>query len=295
MMVILDLVMNHFGPDGAWIHHAAPDFFDPDRHTPGRGDRFLASAGLQFLDRLRDALAAGLWLRRVPAGRGAPDHRAGSAEFMKDLAAEIATLTPRRHLITEDERNIPDLREVGYDASWNDDFHHAVHVALTGESDSYYASFAVDPIADLTLALSRGHIERGQPREGLDHPRGAPCGHLPPTAFVNAIQTHDQIGNRALGERLLTLARPEAVRVAYALLLVAPYVPMVFMGEERGETAPFQFFADYSGDLGEAVRKAAHPSFRASPAWRRRAGPDRPRDMERSRLGGATMPTPATG
>lgn len=287
LMVILDLVMNHFGPDGAWLHHSSPDFFNPDRQTPwGASIDFSRDAVRDFwiscaLHWLVDYRVDGLRLDAVHQIAGP-----GADGFMRALADAVHALSPRRHLITEDERNIPDLREeMGYDASWNDDFHHAVHVALTGESDSYYANFAVDPIGDLTLALSRGHVEEGQPRSG-DERRGAPCGHLPPTAFVNATQTHDQVGNRAHGDRLLTLADPQAVAVMHALLLVSPYVPMVFMGEERGETNPFQFFADFTGDLADAVRKGRAAEF-AGIAALGDAVPDplSPKTFQRSKLG----------
>ncbi|MEE2861656.1 MAG: malto-oligosyltrehalose trehalohydrolase [Pseudomonadota bacterium] len=262
LMVILDLVMNHFGPDGAWLHHSSPDFFNPDRQTPwGASIDFSQDAVRDFWMScarhwLVDYRMDGLRLDAVHQISGP-----GADTFMADLATSVHVLSPRRYLITEDERNIPDLREkMGYDATWNDDFHHAVHVALTGESDSYYANFAVDPIGDLALALSRGHVEEGQPRASNER-RGKPSGHLSPTTFVNSTQTHDQVGNRAHGDRLLTLADPEAVAVMHALLLVSPYIPMVFMGEERGETNPFQFFADFSGDLGAAVRKGRAAEF----------------------------------
>lgn len=289
LMVILDLVMNHFGPEGAWLHHAAPDFFNPDRQTPwGAAIDFArpqvrdywTSCALHWLEVYG---MDGLRLDAVHQIAGP-----GADAFMAELAARVALLSPRRHLITEDERNIPDLRQVGYTATWNDDFHHAVHVALTGESDSYYAPFAVDPVGDLALALQRGHVEEGQPRPPRDELRGAPCGHLHPATFVNSTQTHDQVGNRAQGDRLLTLADPEAVAVAYGLLLVAPFIPMVFMGEEQGETAPFQFFADFTGDLAEAVRKGRAAEF-AGIAALGDAVPDplSPETMARSRLGWA--------
>ncbi|WP_338119676.1 malto-oligosyltrehalose trehalohydrolase [Paracoccus hibiscisoli] len=285
MMVILDLVMNHFGPEGAWMHVAAPAFFDPARHTPwGAAINFDQPAVRDFwmgcaMHWLEGYGIDGLRLDAVHQMRGP-----GAQAFLTDLAAQVARLTPARHLITEDERNIPDLREAGHDAALNDDFHHAVHVALTRETDSYYAPFADDPVGDLALALSRGHVLEGQDRPG-GPPRGAPCGHLPPTAFVNAIQTHDQIGNRALGERLLSLADPQAVRVAYGLLLAAPFIPMIFMGEERGDTAPFQFFADFDGDLAQAVRQGRAAEF---PDIARRGDtvpdPIDPATMDRSRL-----------
>ena len=264
LMVILDLVMNHFGPEGAYLHHAAPPFFDEGRHTPwGAAIDFPQHAVREYWIQcaeywLGEYRLDGLRLDAVHqiAGPGATD-------FMAEFARRARAVDPTRpiHLIVEDERNEASLRENGYDASWNDDFHHAVHCQLTGESDSYYASFSHDPVGDLCLALARGHIEEGQPRPGRDEPRGEPCGHLPPTGFVNSTQTHDQVGNRAMGERLLSLADPKGVQVAFALLLTAPYIPMIFMGEERGATTPFLFFADFTGDLARAVREGRAAEF----------------------------------
>ncbi|WP_374301164.1 malto-oligosyltrehalose trehalohydrolase [Paracoccus sp. (in: a-proteobacteria)] len=264
LMVMLDLVMNHFGPDGAYIHHAAPRFFDENRHTPwGAAIDFSQAAVQEYWIQCAEYWVGeycldGLRLDAVHQISGP-----GADDFMRTFAQRVRAVDPSRaiHLVVEDERNEPGLRQNGYDATWNDDFHHAIHCRLTGESDSYYASFSHDPVGDLCLALERGHIEEGQPRPGRDTPRGEPSGHLPPTGFVNATQTHDQVGNRALGERLLSLADPDGVRVAYALLLVAPYIPMIFMGEERGATTPFLFFADYTGDLAEAVRKGRAAEF----------------------------------
>ncbi|WP_103172675.1 malto-oligosyltrehalose trehalohydrolase [Paracoccus sp. SY] len=264
IMVILDLVMNHFGPEGAYLHHAAPPFFDESRHTPwGAAIDFSQDAVREYWIQCAEYWIGeyrldGLRLDAVHQISGP-----GADDFMTTFARRVRAVDESRaiHLIVEDERNERFLRENGYDASWNDDFHHAVHCALTGESDSYYASFSHDPIGDLCLALQRGHIEEGQPRPGRGEPRGEPCGDLPPTGFVNSTQTHDQVGNRALGKRLLSLADPQGVRTAFALLLTAPYIPMIFMGEERGATTPFLFFADFTGDLAEAVRKGRAAEF----------------------------------
>lgn len=265
LMVLLDVVMNHFGPDGAYIHRLAPEFFTRSRHTPwGAAVDFNRQAVRSFwidcaLMWLEDYHLDGLRLDAVHQITGP-----GSDRFFDDLSQAVRSLDLGRplHLVVEDERNEPWLRENGrYDASWNDDFHHAVHTALTGESQGYYVSFAVDPVGDLCLALERGHVEEGQSRPGLKRPRGAPSAHLPPTAFVNAIQTHDQVGNRARGERLISLADPAAVEIAFALLLISPYIPMIFMGEERGARTPFLFFADYKGELGEKVRQGRAEEF----------------------------------
>ena len=295
LCVILDLVMNHFGPDGAYLHTIAPEFFNPDRHTPwGAAIDFSQNAVRQFwidcaLMWLKEYRLDGLRLDAVHQiqGEGAP-------EFMMELGQAVRKLDLGRplHLIVEDERNEPTLRESGlYAASWNDDFHHAVHTSLTGESQDYYVSFAHNPIGDLARALERGHIEEGQPRKGLDTPRGSDCAHLPVTSFINAIQTHDQVGNRAQGERLLALGDENAVKTAYALLLTAPYTPMIFMGEERGAVSPFQFFADYEDELADAMRRGRAEEF-AGIATLGEAVPDPidPATYRRSRLDWSPSP-----
>jgi malto-oligosyltrehalose trehalohydrolase len=277
MMVLLDIVMNHFGAEGAHLHALAPEFFAPERHTPwGAAIHFDLPAVRAFWIE-----CASMWIAdyRLDGLRFDAVHEItgpGADDFLAEMATTLRALDPTRHihLITEDDRNLPDWRESGlYDASWNDDFHHAIHTALTGEDQDYYASYAVDPIADLCRALAHGQVEEGQEREGRDAPRGQKSGHLPPTAFINAIQTHDQIGNRPHGERLITLAAPEAVEIAYALLLVSPYVPMIVMGEERGEQAPFLFFADFEGELADSIREGRAEEIGA-PADAAAAPPD---------------------
>ena len=266
MMVILDVVYNHFGPDGAYLHAYAPEFFDAERHTPwGAAIDFGEPAVREYF--IENAL---YWLReyRIDGLRLDAVHQIvdpSPHHMLVELGERVQALDLGRplHLITEDERNEPELRDTGlYAASWNDDYHHAVHTALTGESEGYYAPFAHDPIGDLVLALSRGHVEEGQPRHGKETRRGRPASHLPWTGFVNSNQTHDQVGNRALGERLISLADPRAVEVAHAMLLTAPFVPMLFMGEEVGETAPFLFFCDHEGELARLTREGRQREFK---------------------------------
>jgi malto-oligosyltrehalose trehalohydrolase len=266
LMVILDVVYNHFGPDGAYLHAYAPEFFEEERHTPwGAAIDFTEPAVREFfienaLYWLRDYRLDGLRLDAVHQIIDPSPHH-----VLVELGERVrdAGLDRPVHLITEDERNEPELRDTGcYVASWNDDYHHSVHVALTGESEGYYAPFAHDPIGDLVLALTRGHVEEGQPRHGKETRRGRPAGHLPWTAFVNSNQTHDQVGNRALGERLISLSDRRGVEVAHALLLTAPFVPMLFMGEEVGETAPFLFFCDHDGELARLTREGRAREFK---------------------------------
>lgn len=264
--VMIDVVLNHFGPDGAWLHEIAPGFFDPDRHTPwGAGIDFSQPAVRAFLLEntrmwIADYHADGL---RIDAAHQIVDR--GDPHMLDEIARTARAAAPGRTLwlVTEDERNIDRHVTPGgalHDAQWNDDYHHALHCLLTGEDESYYAPFAVDPLGDLVLALTEGQVDQGQPRPGAP-PRGAPSAHLPFQAFVNANQTHDQVGNRARGERLIALAGEEAARTAHALLLLLPFVPMLFMGEEAGEAAPFQFFVGFEGELAEATRRGRQAEF----------------------------------
>ena len=289
LSVILDVVYNHFGPEGAHLHDYCPAFFDDARDTPwGAGIDYGRDAVREFFIQNAEMWIAefGIDGLRIDAAHQIVDDSA--THVLVDLARRARTAAGDRplHLILEDERNLPDLRETGgYDAQWNDDYHHAVHCLLTGEDAGYYASFAVDPLDDLCRALAEGHVEQGQPREGPGTPRGASSAHLPPSAFVNANQTHDQIGNRAAGERLIALAGPERMAVAHALLLTSPAIPMLFMGEEEGARAPFQFFADFGGDMADAVRAGRRAEFAAFGAFAADGVPDPtdPATRDRSR------------
>jgi len=267
MLSVLDVVYNHFGPEGCSLGTIAPPFFDKDRDTPwGPGidygqlpvRRFFIENALMWVQEFG---FDGLRLDAVhQITDPSPEH------ILDELARTLRERLPERsiHMIAEDERNLPYAREVGtITANWNDDYHHAMHCLLTGEAEGYYAGFAANPLADLVRALAEGHVEQGQNRAGNGTARGAPSAHLPPTAFINGNQTHDQIGNRAAGERLITLADPGAMRIAHAMLLTAPAIPMLFMGEEEGARAPFLFFADFTGDLAAAVRKGRAAEFAA--------------------------------
>lgn len=265
LMVLVDVVYNHFGPEGNALSALSPEFFDPARQTPWGAaiaherppvrDFFLQNVGMWLADYGVD----GLRLDAV--------HQIGTGDdvtFLHALSDHAAALDLGRavHLVAEDERNLVSYVDAGspLKAQWNDDWHHAVHVLLTGERQSYYAAFAADPFGDLVTALRAGQVAQGHARPP-DPPRGEPSAHLSPLRFVNANQTHDQVGNRALGERLVALAEPGGVRIAHALLLLAPFVPMLFMGEEEGARAPFRFFTDFEGDLAEAVREGRRSEF----------------------------------
>lgn len=277
LMVLLDVVYNHFGPDGNYLHLYAPEFFDESRHTPwGAAIAFDRRPVRDFF--VHNAL---YWLQeyRFDGLRlDAIDQIADDSQ--ETILEEIARLVRRSitdreiHLTTEDDRNITSLHERDadgrpklYTAEWNDDWHHAVHVALTNEDEGYYQDYQ-RPWPCIARALAEGFVQQGDPSPFRDgRRRGEPSAHLPPTAFVNFLQNHDQIGNRALGERITRLAPGEAVEAALALLLLAPHIPLLYMGEEWGELRPFLFFADFKGDLGRAVREGRRKEFSKWPQF----------------------------
>lgn len=268
MGVLLDVVYNHFGPSGNYLGAWCKAFFHAERASPwGQGIAFEEPAVREFF--IANALH---WLEeyrfdglRLDAVHAIEDHSA--KHFLDELGERIRSREWGRpiHLVTEDERNLARYftSDAPFDGTWNDDWHHAVHCLLTGENESYYAPFAVDPVGDIAVALGDGYVEQGQARpSGDEKPRGEASGDLPRTAFVNFLGNHDQVGNRARGERLHQLVTDcHALRVATALTLLTPFVPMLFMGDEFLTDAPFLFFADFSGDLAEAVRKGRAQEF----------------------------------
>lgn len=261
LMVLLDVVYNHFGPEGNYLGHYASDFFRADRQTPwGAPIDFRREAVREFF--VENAL---MWLEdyRMDGLRLDAVHAIRDREFMLELAARVrAGLLPGRHvhLVLENERNEASLMRQGYDAQWNDDGHNALHVLLTGEHEGYYADYAQAPATQLARCLGEGFAFQGQGnRHGFA--RGEPSAHLPPTAFVLFLQNHDQVGNRAFGERLPVLADPDALKAATVLLLLSPMVPLLFMGEEWGSTQPFLYFTDHPAELGRAVRDGRRSEF----------------------------------
>ena len=195
------------------------------------------------------------------------------------------------HLILENEANDPDRLEGHYDAQWNDDFHNAAHVVLTGETASYYRAFADEPARRLARTLAEGFCYQGE-EISPGNTRGAPSGHLPPTAFVNFLQNHDQIGNRALGERLTVLVDEVQLQAATALLLLSPGTPMVFMGDEVGSRSPFLFFTDFHDELAAAVREGRRREFADFPAFAKREERERIPDPNALSTFEASVPRP---
>lgn len=272
LAVILDVVYNHFGPDGNFLHHYAKGFFREDKHTPW-------GAAIDFRRReVRDFFIdnALMWLQeyRFDGLRLDAVHAIKSPNFLEELALQIRRQTdPARHvwLTVENEHNEASLLEECYDAQWNDDGHNALHVLLTGETDAYYADYATHPTEQLARCLSEGFVFQGHvTQHGTS--RGEPSGHLAPTSFVLFLQNHDQIGNRAFGERLHQLAHPQALKAATALLLLSPMIPLMFMGDEFAAEQPFLFFTSHHGELAELVREGRRSEFAAFSAF---ADPDK--------------------
>jgi maltooligosyltrehalose trehalohydrolase len=295
--VVLDVVYNHLGPVGNVLHRFGPYF--TDKHTTPWGAavnvddagsdevrRFIVDNALMWV---RDFHVDGLRLDAVHAiVDTSPVH------ILRQLANEVHAaadeLGRRVWVIAESDLNDPALvtRPAdgghGLDAVWSDDFHHALHVALTGERTGYYADFT--GLADLARALRGVYVYSGRlsPSRGRVH--GRPVGDLPRTRFLGYAQNHDQIGNRATGERLCHLVPPRRAEIAAALVLTAPFVPLLFQGEEWAASAPFQYFTDVADPaVGQAIRDGRRSEFAAF-GWRPEDVPD-PQDratFERSKL-----------
>jgi maltooligosyltrehalose trehalohydrolase len=278
LAVLLDVVYNHLGPEGNYLGEFGPYF--SDRHRTAWGDGFNLDG--PDSDEVRRYLVdnAVYWvteyhldgLRLDAADRIvdlSPAHVA--EEIGEAVHAQGEALGRRTLVIAEIDANDPrwvrgkDVGGYGLDAHWSDDFHHAVHAALTGERTGYYADFA-DPGA-VAKALGERYVNDGRYSTYRRRSHGRPAVDVPADRFVVCIQNHDQTGNRARGERLAALVSPEALRLAAAILLLSPYVPLLFMGEEHGETNPFLYFVSH-GDpaLVEAVREGRRREFETF-AW----------------------------
>jgi maltooligosyltrehalose trehalohydrolase len=273
MMVYLDVVYNHFGPQLNYLHSYAEPFFN-DRHTTGWGPavnlegndgafvrQFLIANALMWL---RDYGFDGLRFDAVHALKDDSDRH-----VLAELAETIRVQLPGRqvHLMLENEANQAHLiersrgRTTLYDAQWGDDFHNALHVLLTGEREGYYRAFADRPLAHLARSLTEGFAYQGEVFPLHDEPRGEASAHLPPEATIFFAQNHDQIGNRAFGERLSKLVDPDTLEQVMVLVLLNPHIPLLFMGEEAAVETPFLFFADWSGEAADLTREGRRKEF----------------------------------
>jgi maltooligosyltrehalose trehalohydrolase len=264
--VILDVVYNHLGPDGNYLGMFDPAYYaEPRRETPWGAAFDYAAPWVRdfFLDNalywMRDFHVDGFRLDATHTIQD-PSPRHLMAEIAEAVQAEGG------FVIAEDERNaalIVSPRETvgwGFDAVWADDFHHVVRVLLTGENEGYYRNFegSADELAETLL---HGWYFRGQPEPLNGRARGTSSERLAPQQFVYCISNHDQVGNRAFGERLHHAISPAAYRAASTLLCLVPQTPMLFMGQEWGASTPFQFFTDHTGDLGRAITNGRRREF----------------------------------
>jgi maltooligosyltrehalose trehalohydrolase len=273
LAVVLDVVYNHLGPEGNYLAEFGPYFADRYKTPWGLSLNFdgpysddvrwfFIHNALQWIEEFHiDAL-------RVDAVHAIVDH---SAEpFLQDLTTAVRECSERlgRRIWSMAESDLNDPRVItpasslglGFDSQWSDDFHHSLHVLLTGEQDGYYSSFG--KVSDLAHVLTTGYLYVGQHSPYRQRKYGARPSTRDGTQFVVFAQNHDQIGNRMRGERLAAIVSPAKRRLAAAVVILSPFVPMLFMGEEYGETAPFQYFTSHSdADLIEAVRKGRLEEF----------------------------------
>jgi maltooligosyltrehalose trehalohydrolase len=282
LMVFMDVVYNHFGPEGNYVGLYAPQFFTDRHQTPwgaainfdgdgsGMVREFFVHNALYWLEEYH---LDGLRLDAVQE-----IHDDSDKHFLRELAERVKQGPGRErhvHLVLENDDNSATLLRGGgvdghgprHDAQWNDDMHHSLHVTATGESAGYYAEYE-NPVYSLARCLAEGFAFQGEPssfRAGA--PRGEPSGDLAPTSFVAFSQNHDQIGNRAFGERLAHLASPEAARAIAAIYLLAPQVPMIYMGEEWAASTPFLFFCDFEPGLAPLVTQGRREEFSTFPEF----------------------------
>ncbi len=312
LMVLLDVVYNHFGPDGNYLHAYCPEFFNPAERTPwGAAINFDGPSSRTVRDYfVHNALywtteyrLDGLRLDAVHAFRDSsrPDIVCELAHALREGPGRAGPgrAGPGRelHLILENNRNearylVRDVagRPLYATAQWDDDVHHALHVLLSGEVDGYYADYAPDPLARLGRALAEGFAYQGEHSAFRDKSRGAPSAHLPPDAFVGFLQNHDMIGNRAFGGRIDSFADARFLVAAYACLLLTPLVPMLFMGEEFATSTPFLYFCDFGPELAAAVAAGRRREFQRFAAFTDEAAiaripdPNAPATFEASKL-----------
>ncbi|MBF0107712.1 MAG: malto-oligosyltrehalose trehalohydrolase [Magnetococcales bacterium] len=283
LMVLLDVVYNHFGPEGNYLHLYAPSFVHRDHHTPwGRAMNFDGPNSRWvrqfFIDNalywIEEFHFDGLRLDAVQAIEDrSPIH------ILDELQERIASGPGKKrqvHLVFENGDNatrflIPNVNtpHSGGRCQWNDDFHHSAHVLLTGEKDGYYRDYHPDPLGHLVSCLTTGFSFQGMFSPYFNKKRGSPSAHLPGECFINFLQNHDQTGNRPQGERIHALAPDDAVRAMTVLLMLAPYPPMLFMGQEWGSRTPFCFFSDLEPALHSSIvsgrMREMHHFFRLRP------------------------------
>jgi maltooligosyltrehalose trehalohydrolase len=296
--VIMDVVYNHLGPSGNYLRDFAQGYFTGRHHTPwGEALNYDGAASRPVREFFIDN--ALYWAHeyhidglRLDATHAIIDD--SPVHVLQELAERVrSSLPPDRHFVimAEDGRNEAALARpiseggLGLDGIWADDFHHVVRVTLTGEQEGYYRYYKGGS-EELAATLREGWLYAGQSPGQDDEPRGTPARDLPPSSLVYCIQNHDQIGNRAFGERLNHDVPLDAYRAASALLLLSPFTPMLYMGQEWAASTPFLFFTDHDEELGRLVTAGRRKEFEHFSAFAGEQVPDpQARDtFERSKL-----------
>jgi maltooligosyltrehalose trehalohydrolase len=266
LSVLLDVVYNHFGPSGNYLAAYSPSYFCEDVHNawgnqpnfedPALRELVLENARYWLVEFGFDGL-------RLDATHAIVDP--SPRHILRELAELAHGLEPQRLVIAEDERNLSELvTEIGLDAVWADDFHHQGRVTLTREQHGYYGAFEPGA-AGIARAIARGWIYEGQHHPAKGEPRGTKADALCAEQLVYCIQNHDQIGNRAFGDRLSASVGIDAYRALSLLLLFLPMTPLLFMGQEWAATTPFLYFTDHDPELGRLVSEGRRREFAASP------------------------------
>jgi maltooligosyltrehalose trehalohydrolase len=286
LAVFLDVVYNHLGPDGNYLAELGPYFTDRYR-TPWGAAVNLDGPGSDFvrgfvLDNAEFWVTVyGVDGLRLDAVQGL--HDASSVHLLEELAARVHGARPGAVVVAESDLYQPRLvTAYGIDAIWADDLHHAIHVAVTGEQSGWYDGF--QGLDKLAKALQAGWVFTGQYYPALDRRHGREPVGLGGERFVVAVQNHDQVGNRAFGERLAALVGPDLDAVASVLVACSPYLPLLFQGQEWGETRPFLYFTDHNPELAEAVRRGRQAEFAAFDWAADVPDPNDPATFERSKL-----------
>jgi maltooligosyltrehalose trehalohydrolase len=278
LAVLLDVVYNHFGPDGNYLAEFSPYYFTR-RHASAWG----AGVNLdgRHSERVREFFIENAlhWIHeyhldglRLDATHALRDQ--GAVHFLAELAARVRASSAGRlvHVIAEDDRNLARMVQPaaasgwGLSAVWADDFHHQMRRALTGDTDGYFCDYS-GSTEDLATTIRQGWFFTGQYSRHLHAPRGTSPVLVPPAACVLCLQNHDQIGNRAFGERLNHQVDPAVYRAASVLLLMLPHTPLLFMGQEWAATSPFRYFTDHHAELGQLVTEGRRREFRTFAAF----------------------------
>ncbi|MBV9121725.1 MAG: DUF3459 domain-containing protein, partial [Chloroflexi bacterium] len=266
LLVLLDVVYNHFGPEGNYLGQYAAEYFTDKYKTPWGGA--INYEGCPWARRLAlDNVRYWLEEFRVDGFRLDATfaiHDASPKHLLREIAETARAAYPGAILIAETHENDPRyLSPEGYDfdAVWADDFHHTIRRRVAGDHEGYYGDYAGDP-PEIARTINQGFLFEGQASNYSGEARGHPARRQPAWQFVYCIQNHDQVGNRAFGDRLSHDIGLDQYRLVSFLLLLLPQTPMLFMGQEFASRSPFQYFTDHSGDLGELVTKGRREEFR---------------------------------